>query len=127
MNDNQSKLSKHKLSLTPSKNDYMDDLATPYFRKSVSYLSTPSEKVVEEKINDFLENLGIYFVEQGNESIYQSRKKCSIQSDNNSSTKFSSLSDATFNKTRLSSFDMNSNDLFQRRKLSSIKMGNDGQ
>ena len=122
MNDNQTIDGNQNNYLKLFDDDILDDLATPYFRKSVSYAKNRSDELVEERINDFLDSIGVHFVEPGEESVYFSAKKLSITAATEARMKSTSLNDMTLGSTRLSSFNMNTNDLFQRRKISSMKM-----
>jgi len=99
----------------------LDDLATPYFRKSVSYVSCKWNQATELRVNEFLESKGVFFVERGEESVYLSRKNSSALIAKEISEKYTSVTQTPTNKSRLSSFDLGNNGLFLRRKLSSLK------
>ena len=125
MNRNHRSNSNPKITITGCDNDVLEELQTPYFRKSVSYAKNQSDDAAEEKINNFLEGMGVYFVEKGDEAFYLARNQLSINSANRSINKQTSLSDLPVRTSRLSSLNMSNNDLFQKRKLSAIRSSQD--
>ena len=104
----------------------LDDLATPYFRKSVSYSSCKSDDAIEQKIADFLDAKGVFLVERGEEFMYLHSRKNSSALAKEVSERYLSVTQTPTNKSRLSSFDLGGNGLFMRRKLSTMKTPTDG-
>lgn len=105
----------------------LDDLATPYFRKSVSYARCRTNEALEQKIADYLELKGVVFVERGAEALYLHGKKDSGALSRKVSEKLTSITDTLTDKSRLSSFDLGGNGLFLRRKMSSIRNTQESQ
>lgn len=99
----------------------LDDLATPYFRKSISFFSCKSTQATELRVSEFLESKGVVFVERGEEFVHLNRKNSSALLAKEMSEKYTSTTETPTNKSRLSSFDLGNNGLFLRRKLSSLK------
>ena len=112
--------------MSNSNHDFADDLVTPYFRKSVILETSSNFNLLEENINRFLDNKGIYFVEQSEEAIRFARSQSLLQISKCVSDQTGRLSDSGLSHARLSDFKMNTSELFQRRKLSFMKNIQDG-
>ena len=125
MNGNNRNESDPKITITACDNDIIEDLVTPYFRKSVSCVKKRSDDAIEERVNNFLEGMGVYLVEKGDEAFYLARNKAPINSAKDTVGKKTSLSDLPVRTSRLSSLSMGNNDLFQKRKLSAIRSTQD--
>ena len=105
----------------------INDLVTPYFRKSVSYVKSRSEDEIEKKVNEYLDSQGIHFVEAGQEAVLLARKNNSIQSAEERINKHTSLSEIAVIEPRRSTLSLDNNNLFLRRKISSQRNTPDTQ
>ena len=101
----------------------MPELVTPYFRKSMNMLETAENIQIEKTINEYLLEKGVYQIELRDEINDKITKKLSLQY--NPSKKMSLLTVESGNNRP--SFNLGSNKLFMRRKISSITVKNDSK